>query len=211
MFCKDCGVENTDEAMFCEKCGTNLKGDSKKVTNDEDKTVLKYNIKPTYNWGYKIITVGLSSLIASLFLLFFLLDEFLFEALSSFSIFILLAITVYVVGRLFIEKLQYSKLNFNFYSDRLEYKDGFLNISEKELKYKFIRETTMTQNILERIFKIGTIRIFTNASSGMAYGYNGKFNNNMRMQQNGIIIHCVKNVKKEYETIKKIIDEGSDD
>ena len=210
MFCKECGTENTNEATFCEKCGTSLKEDVKnEVNNKVDKTVLKHNIKPIYNWGYKIITIGLSSVIFALILIFYIFEEFTFMIMSGFSIFILGGIALYVGLRLLFEKLQYDKLDFNFYSDRMEYKDGFLNITEKELKYKFIRETTMTQNILERLFKIGTIRIFTNASSGMGAAY-GKANN-MKMQQNGILIHCVNNVKEEYEAIKKIIDEGTED
>ena len=65
----------------------------------------------------------------------------------------------------------------------------------------------MSQGIFERIFKIGTIRIFTNATSGV---YNGRNHNGMR-GRNGIYIHCIENVKEQYEKIKQIIDEGSED
>lgn len=41
----------------------------------------------------------------------------------------------------------------------------FLNKEIKKIKYKNIREITMNKNILERIFNIGTITIFTNAST----------------------------------------------
>ena len=56
--------------------------------------------------------------------------------------------------------------------------------------------------ILERMFKIGTIRIFTNATNG----YN---ENNGARNRNGIYIHCITDVKEKYEQIKAIIDEGT--
>ena len=88
---------------------------------------------------------------------------------------------------------------------KVEYKDGFLNKEEKELKYKYVREVTMSQNILERLCCIGTIRIFTNASSGV---YNGGNHGSMR-GRNGIYIHCVDDVEEQYKIIKQIIDEGT--
>lgn len=75
---------------------------------------------------------------------------------------------------------------------------------KKEVKYKNIREVTMSQNIFERFFKIGTIRIYTNASSG---GYNGNNHRNMS-GKNGIIIHCVTDLREKYKNVKEIIDEG---
>ena len=104
-----------------------------------------------------------------------------------------------------IGKKQYNNLEYNFYATKVEYVDGFLNKEEKELKYKHIREVTMTQSILERLCAIGTIRIFTNASSG---DYGNNRNNNMN-GRNGIYIHCVKNVQEQYKKIKEIIDEGT--
>ena len=119
----------------------------------------------------------------------------------------MLTITVaYVAIKLIFEKLQYDALEYNFYATKVEYKDGFLNKEEKELKYKYIREVTMNKSILERIFNIGTIRIFTNASSGTTY--NSK--HNKMYGKNGLAIHCIKDVKEQYQKIKNIIDEGTE-
>ena len=64
----------------------------------------------------------------------------------------------------------------------------------------------MSQNIFERIFSIGTIKLFTNASSGVGYGA-GKHNG--MAGKNGIQIHCVTNTKEQYKKIKEIIDAGT--
>jgi uncharacterized membrane protein YdbT with pleckstrin-like domain len=109
--------------------------------------------------------------------------------------------------KLIFENMQYKHYEYNFYNTKLEYIDGFLNKEEKELKYKYIREVTMSQNIIERLFGIGKIKVFTNASSGMN---NGAYGNSMR-NRNGIQIHCVENVAEQYKKVKELIDNGSQD
>ncbi len=208
MFCKNCGTEINDNAHFCPKCGNNNQGDqqaSKKVVEDNQ---IKKQIKPEFNWPYKIITIFGKALVYFFIIFCYIIAEITEDLIVITPIIFLVVIAVgilYILIKLLLGKMQYNDLEYNFYNTKVEYKDGFLNKEEKELKYKYIREVTMTQNILERIFKIGTIRIFTNASSGN-YGY-GR-NHNM-IGKNGIFIHCVKNVKEEYNKVKEIIDEGT--
>lgn len=207
MFCKNCGAEINDDARFCPKCGSDKQGEtkvSKKVVEDNQ---IKKQIKLEFNWPYKIITTFGTALVYLFIVFCYVLGDVPELLLISpmVSLGIVGVAVLYVVIKLVLGKMQYNDLEYNFYATKVEYKDGFLNKEEKELKYKYIREVTMTQNILERIFNIGTIRIFTNASSG-GYGYGG--NHNMK-GKNGIFIHCVKNVKEEYSQVKEIIDEGT--
>ena len=206
MFCRNCGVENNGEARFCKGCGKPLNESvpAEEKTPQGMDTTVRYNIKPTYNWGYKIVTVGLGSLFFALFILFYLFEEYTMFVLIGYLPIVILAFALFIGGRLLFGKLQYNKLNYNFYSDRVEYIDGFLNVSEKELKYKNVRETTMTQNIIERLFGIGTIKIFSNASSGMS-----KWGANNQRNLNGITMHCVTNVREQYAKVKELVDLGS--
>ena len=206
MFCKNCGTEVSEEARFCPKCGTEISGEKIQKNNEikEDGTV-KFQLKPKFNWGYKFITVGALTLLWVIIIAFWL-SESLVELLILFPTLpqiVIAIVAIYIVIKLIFEKLQYDALEYNFYTTKVEYKDGFLNKEEKELKY--IREVTMSQNILERIFNIGTIRIFTNASSGTTY--NSKHNN--MYGKNGLGIHCIKNVKEQYQKVKELIDEGT--
>lgn len=208
MFCKNCGAEINEEARFCPKCGSDKQGETKANKKVVEDNKIKKQIKLEFNWPYKIITTFGTALVYIFIVFCYILADLPDELIFVYPIIFLVVIGIavlYVGIKLILGKMQYNDLEYNFYNTKVEYKDGFLNKEEKELKYKYIREVTMTQNILERIFNIGTIRIFTNASSG-GYGY-GR-NHNMR-GKNGIFLHCVKNVKEEYNQVKQIIDEGT--
>lgn len=210
MFCKKCGAEISDTAKFCPKCGADVTGESKNTVEIKEDNSVKFQLKPKFNWGYKIIcTLGVALLwaIIIVFWVFGSIEdvELLFEILPIIPIIGIGIIVLYIAIKLIFEKIQYDNLEYNFYRTKAEYIDGFLNKEQKELKYKYIREVTMTQNILERIFHIGTIRIFTNASSGMTY--NNK--HNKMYGKNGLAIHCIENVKEQYQKVKDIIDAGT--
>ncbi len=207
MFCRNCGTEMSDTAKFCSKCGTARSGkvdSSKEIVEDNQ---VKFQLKPKYNIPYKLITTIGGTLFYLLLISLIIVDLPTLWIVFPVTILVTMGIiVVYIVGKIVLEKMQYDHLEYNFYATKVEYKDGFLNKEEKELKYKYIREIVMNQNVLERLFNIGTIRIFTNASSGMYRGNNQ--HNNMK-NKNGLYIHCVNHVQEQYKTIKQIIDEGT--
>ena len=84
---------------------------------------------------------------------------------------------------------------------KLKEKENFFQ-EEKQLKYEHIREVTMSQNIIERMFGIGRIRLYTNASSAF-----NKSRNHKQTGKNGIDIHCVANIKDQYKMVKDLLDE----
>lgn len=204
MFCKNCGAEINDDARFCPKCGTDRTGEVKKSneTVKEDNSI-QFQLKPKFNLPYKIIC-SIGRAILYLFLITYVIGVEIYMVFPIVLVGIIAVLVIAMAIHLVFEKMQYNDLEYNFYNTKVEYKDGFLNKEEKELKYKYIREVTMTQNILERIFNIGTIRVFTNASSASYTGR--KHNTNAR---NGLYIHCVENVKEQYQKVKELIDEGT--
>lgn len=207
MFCKKCGTEMDDNAQFCPKCGTST---SKEEVTETKRTVedntAKFQLKPTFNIPYKLITTTGRALLYVILILFLFFDVEVVFIFYPIILGIIVAIAaIYVVIKMIFEKLQYEKMEYNFYNTKVQYIDGFLNVEEKELKYKYVREVTMSQNILERAFNIGTIRIFTNATSGVVYTRNGRHNN--AGVRNGIYIHCVENVQENYKKVKELMDQ----
>ena len=206
MFCRNCGAEMSDTARFCPKCGNDRMGEQSVKEEIFEDNSIKFQLKPEFNIPYKLISNIWRAIIYVFFicLLFTSVYKLWFVYPSTLMITIVIML-IYIVGKMIFEKMQYDDLEYNFYTTKVEYKDGFLNKEEKELKYKYVREVTMSQNILERLCCIGTIRIFTNASSGV---YNGGNHGSMR-GRNGIYIHCVDDVEEQYKIIKQIIDEGT--
>jgi uncharacterized membrane protein YvbJ len=64
-YCQKCGKKNDDDAEFCNKCGTSLKGtiaDRKKEHNDqcdEECAIGKKSPTSKYFWGAIVIIIGL--------------------------------------------------------------------------------------------------------------------------------------------------------
>ncbi len=204
MFCKKCGTEMSDDARFCPKCGYDTQGgtDFVKEEKKEDNEI-KLNVKPTFKFGYKFLTTLGSAILWLIILSFWIFPDFddakeaMMFTKTIFGI-VAVVLVLYIIIKMIIEKIQYDHYEYNFYNTKVEYMDGFLNKEEKELKYKHIREVALRQNIIQRMFNIGTIRIFTNATSG----YNG---NNRNL--NGLNIHCVENPQEQYKKVKELIDQ----
>ena len=208
MFCKKCGTEMKDDARFCPKCGYDTQGkvDILKEEKKEDKEV-KLQLKPTFKFLYKFLTTLGSAIVWVIIVSLWIFPDFdeVQDAVTfTKTIWGIIAIVfvLYIVIKMIIEKIQYSHYEYNFYNTKVEYIDGFLNKEEKELKYKHIREVALRQNIIQRMFNIGTIRVFTNATSG----YKG---NNRNL--NGLNIHCIENPQEQYKKVKELIDNESAD
>lgn len=205
MFCRKCGAEMSENAKFCPKCGNAREEhvQEKRVIEDNN---IRIQLKPKFNVLYKLIkNIGYAFVYVFFICLCFTNLYKLWIVFPSTIVTTIAIIAIYIIIKMVFEKIQYDDIEYNFYATKVEYKDGFLNKEEKELKYKFIREITMTRNLLERFCGIGTIRIYTNASSNM---YNRNKHNSMK-GKNGIVIHCINNVEEQYKAIKQIIDEGT--
>ena len=215
MYCKNCGQELNNKASFCKGCGSKAGNSIVDTQNKAIKPVednqIKFELKPTFKWGYKILTEGLGMIAVILFFTFYIFAgsdikdawNFIKSTPIMMAVILLLFITVPMVKIIF-TSMQYKKLCYNFYATKVEYIDGFLNRSQKELKYKYVREIVMKEGIIERIFGLGTIQVFTNASTG-------KYSSETNGMENGILIHCLTDVKSKYAEIKKIVDAATEE
>ena len=207
MFCERCGTQLPDTAEFCTNCGTSIARGGRRPTAEKiPDTQIQLRVQPTFKFAYMVLP---SAIVFGILILFFSLMIGMINAGVGLAVFLVSTlIMVIILGiKTALNKKQYDSFCYDFYKTKVIYRDSFLNLSEKEVKYKYIREVTMSQNILERFCGIGTIKIFTNASSG---GYSGRNHSSMK-GRNGLYIHCVDNVQEQYRIIKEIIDEGTPD
>ena len=207
MFCRKCGAEMSDTARFCSKCGNDRVDEQIKRREEVENNHIIFQLKPEFSVLYQLLSNIGNAICCMFFICFVFIDLYkLWFMYPSTLIIITTAIMgIYVIVKMIFGKMQHDNLEYNFYATKIEYKDGFLNKEEKEIKYKFIREVTMSQNLLERFCGLGTIKIFTNASIAEF----GEENHNSMKVINGIYIHCVDNVQEQYRIIKEIIDEGT--
>lgn len=190
MFCEKCGAKLPDTADFCTNCGINIVKNDKATQRNIEDTEIQLRVKPTFCFGYMVLP---SLIIYSILIIIFSLMFFMISAITGIVIalisFILLALILGI--KTAIKKKQYDSYSYDFYKTKVIYKDSFLNLSEKEVKYKYIREVAMRQTFIQRFFNIGNIVLFTNAETGFG---------------NGIFIMHVENVQDVYKSIKSIID-----
>ena len=190
MFCQKCGTKLPDDAAFCTNCGASMSGEVKKTEEKVADKEVQLQVKPTYKTGYMILPYIATIVI---FIICMGLPMFAISVGAGMTIslgIIVVMLVIFGISYLFTKK-QYKCYQYDFYKTKVTYKDSFLNVSEKEVKYKFIREVTMRQTIFQRMFNIGTIILFTNAESGLG---------------NGISIVNVENVQEIYKKIKSTID-----
>ncbi len=191
MFCEKCGTQLPDTAAFCTNCGASV-AKTKNIEERLPDTEIQLRVEPSFKFGYIILTTILPPLmIYGILLLISLLPLFMLNiGMGIATILICFGILVITLGiKTIINKKQYDNICYDFYKTKVIYKDSFLNLSEKEVKYKYIREVTMKQTLVQRYFNIGNIILFTNAESGHG---------------NGICIVNVENVQDVYRNIKSI-------
>lgn len=184
MFCKNCGYEMSDNARFCRMCG------SSNYKEEILQEGIKLQLKPVYKFTYSFLhnlNIGLILLVG----VCACCVKFFWEFPRSFFV-LAIIFFVFAVVKTILDREHYNNLEYNLYSTKLEYKDGYLSTVEKSLKYEYIREVVMSQSILENLCSVGTIKIYTNASAESG---------------NGINMHCLENVEEKYKSIRQIIDE----
>lgn len=188
MFCEKCGNQLSDDSKFCTNCGTQVI----KKTKTEEKisdTQVQLKVKPKFKFIYMVLPSVIACVIFVSIISSIIGSVDAEAGIGAFLIvFIIMAIIIAI--KTLINKKQYDSYTYDFYLTKVIYKDSFLNVSEKEVKYKYIREVTMSQTFIQRFFNIGNIILYTNAETGFG---------------NGISIVNVENVKEVYKKIKDII------
>jgi len=69
------------------------------------------------------------------------------------------------------KKLNYSRTEYWFFDDRLEFEEGFFSINQKVIMFRDVKEVTLHKGIFQRIYGLGTIYLATLAT-GTAGGFN---------------------------------------
>lgn len=107
------------------------------------------------------------------------------------------------------KKLNYSRTEYKFYPDRLEFEEGFFALHKKVIRFRDVKEVSLHRGMFQRINGLGTIYLATLAT-GTSYGSYGwspfaalGFGN---ISASGVNVRDVANPDAEFEKIRGLVD-----
>ena len=110
------------------------------------------------------------------------------------------------------KKLNYSRTEYRFFGDRLEFEEGFFSINEKVIKYRDVKEVTLHKGMFQRIYGLGTIYLATLATGTGAFGYGaGSFNPFMALgfgnvSASGVSVRDIQDPDRIFQEVRQIVD-----
>ncbi len=103
-------------------------------------------------------------------------------------------------------KLNYGRTEYRFYSNRLEFEEGFFSINRKVIKFRDVKEITLRKGILQRTCSLGSVYIATLATGSVgtpnpftALGFGN-------VSASGIIVRDIPEPDNNFEKIKHLVD-----
>jgi len=93
------------------------------------------------------------------------------------------------------KKRTYEKTEYKFYSDRLEFAEGFWTVENKTVKFKNVTEANLRKGVIQKNYGLGTI-ILSTPATGFQQG----------RARSGIRIADIENPDHVYNKILKLID-----
>ncbi len=173
---------------------------------------VKYKISPKFNFIYEITMPLGAKLRRSLIMIFVFIVAMIavsfgkskvgleavffnmnaMEILYWICLFFLIIFVLKFIIDLALKIMQYKRITYSFYSDKVIYEDTFLNQQRKVVKYENIKEIEIRRTVWDRLMGYGIIIISTNAE--------GKHNS-------GLIIYGINNPNEIYDKINGLVDE----
>ncbi len=110
------------------------------------------------------------------------------------------------------KRLNYSRTEYRFFNDHLEFEEGFFSINEKVIRYRDVREVTLHKGIFQRFYGLGTIYLATLATGTSQWGYNsGGFSPFSALgfgnvSASGVSVRDITDPDRMFEKIRQLID-----
>ena len=170
---------------------------------DQNDSNIVYQLLPKFNFVYK----ALSTIYIFILLAFGIYVEMAYNRNNethyvNYKIyFIIMAILfIFMIIYYFLEKEQFKKIKYDFYSYKYIYTNDFCGKYIKEIKYKDIEDVFVKQNIIQKILNVGTIKMITKISRLV------KTKRGINIVKDNVSINSIENAQKEYEKIIEIVD-----
>ncbi len=164
MFCIKCGVENSDEAVYCQKCGDQFPGADEEETrvvkkrvgfDDEDSEREIFSIRPTLMFvkiGYGLAVIGAFFLVALLSFFSQLTGIVISPFISVTAGLLLLLIPAYF-------HIRQKMILYTLTDSKVEIDMGLLSKTTRNVPLRIIQDVTVTANFAQRVLGFGNIEI----------------------------------------------------
>lgn len=158
MFCQKCGTKNSDEAVYCQKCGLLLEVEeetrvAKRETEGEEREI--FSISPTLKFvkiGYALAALGGILLVA--FLASF------FPAISI-GIAVLLGLALLLIPAFFHFKQKI--VRYKLTDSKVEIDEGFIFQNSRNVPLRSIQDVSVSSSVTQRMLGFGNL-VIDNAS-----------------------------------------------
>jgi membrane protein YdbS with pleckstrin-like domain len=196
MFCNNCGADIQPDAQYCPRCGIAVGDDTK------PRIVIRPFFTPL-NVLVSLIPLQLfftlwGAVVFGIAGFFFI--EYFELSINPWVLTLVFGILFFIFTPVIATYLllqRYSRTEYRFYSDRLDYEEGFYAIQHKTIGLEHIIEVNMTQGFWKRLFDLGTI-ILSTAATGEKAG----------SPRSGIRIPDVQRLHETYRAVKRLIEAG---
>jgi uncharacterized membrane protein YdbT with pleckstrin-like domain len=136
------------------------------------------------------------------------LTSFIFPKGShvSFLLFGGIALVGFPLVSYFGKRLNYSRTEYKFFDDRLEFEEGFFTQNRKVIRYKDVKEITLHKGLFQRMYGLGSVYLATLATGSSrnpnVFGALG-FGN---VSASGVTVRDIQDPDATYDKIRTLVD-----
>lgn len=186
MFCIKCGANNSDEAVYCQKCGNLLereeetrvlqKNNPAKFTVENDEEANIFSIRPTLMF----VKIGYGLAIIGAFLLVALIAVFssLLQSPVSVVIAVLLGLSLLLIPAYF--HMQNKMIKYTLTDSKIEIDKGLVSNTTRNVPLRTIQDVTVSATATQRLLGFGNV-VIENANES---------------DNNKIVLHNINSPKK---------------
>jgi uncharacterized membrane protein YdbT with pleckstrin-like domain len=164
MFCTKCGANNSDEAVYCQKCGKALEAEeetrvARKFSEEnanETEEIKVFSISPTLlfvKMGYVMAAIG-ALLVVALLAMFVPSWNFFFIALPF-------ALSLFLIPAYY--HLRQKMVRYTLTDAKVEIDEGFIFQNSRNVPLRSIQDVSVSSTITQRMLGFGNL-VIDNAS-----------------------------------------------
>jgi uncharacterized membrane protein YdbT with pleckstrin-like domain len=170
MFCIKCGARNTDEAVYCQKCGSLLDVEEEtRVARPLPKNEVKDDVEPEEKQIFSVrptlmfVKIGYAAAVAGAFLLVAVLstiDGWLNLGVSP-LIFVLLGLLLLLIPAFY--HFKRNIVRYTLTDSKIEIDEGFIFQNTRNIPLRSIQDVSVSSTIMQRMLGFGNL-VIDNAS-----------------------------------------------